>query len=53
MQQNKKEIYTCKEHVEVALDDIVNECEKAPQIEENSSKKCDYCEKLCEYIVFA
>ena len=49
-------IYCCKEHVELALDIIVDEHETAPtleQIEEelNLSTGCEYCESTASYIV--
>ncbi|WP_071435417.1 CxxH/CxxC protein [Bacillus kwashiorkori] len=51
-----KEIYCCEEHVEIALDVVVNECETFPNIEllkqeKLSTATCEYCGKLPVYIV--
>ena len=49
-------IYCCREHVELALDIIVDEHETAPVLEElkedaKLSTGCEYCEKPAVYIV--
>ena len=49
-------IYCCKEHVELALDVIVDEHETAPVLkeipeEEKLSTTCEYCGKPAIYIV--
>ena len=49
-------IYCCKEHVELALDIIVDEHETAPILEqikdgENLSTTCEYCQVPASYIV--
>ncbi|MFC7395066.1 CxxH/CxxC protein [Scopulibacillus cellulosilyticus] len=46
----------CLEHVELALESIVDNYQTAPVIEEikkenNLSTPCEYCEKTAEYIV--
>lgn len=49
---HNKIIYACKEHIEIALDDYVNEEEKAPQmriVSKESSANCCYCDKKAEY----
>jgi len=51
-----KMIYCCKEHVELALDIVVDEYETAPVLEElktdgDLSTPCEYCEKTAAYIV--
>ncbi|MBS4196457.1 CxxH/CxxC protein [Lederbergia citri] len=49
-------IYCCKEHVELALDVIVDEYETFPILEEiktedGLSTPCEYCENPAAYIV--
>ncbi|WLR50834.1 CxxH/CxxC protein [Bacillus tianshenii] len=49
-------IFCCKEHVDLALDDIVDESGTAPQLEEakfeeNDDKRCAYCENEAKYMV--
>ncbi|WP_433745954.1 CxxH/CxxC protein [Falsibacillus pallidus] len=49
-------IYCCKEHVELALDVIVDEYETAPVMkelseEEQLSTTCEYCENTPVYLV--
>lgn len=39
----EKVIYSCDEHMEMAIDDFVNNVELAPTIEKCEDKKCDYC----------
>ncbi len=51
MNENKI-IYACKEHIDIALDDYVNEEEKAPQMKivaDLGNLKCSYCENKAEY----
>lgn len=48
--------YCCSEHVELALDEAVDEYETAPQLEkleavENSGVSCGYCGQPAVYIV--
>lgn len=44
-----KVIYTCLEHIEMALDDYVNEIEVAPAMEKCEDKSCDYCKNNAAY----
>ena len=49
-------IYCCKEHVELALDIIVDEYETAPVLNEiknggELSTPCEYCKETAAYIV--
>ncbi|MBM7716840.1 CxxH/CxxC protein [Siminovitchia sp. FSL H7-0308] len=49
-------IYCCGEHVELALDVIVDEHETFPKLEKleegkNLSTTCEYCKKHAEYLV--
>ena len=42
-------LYACFEHVEMAIDDYVNEKEEAPQIIKVQNQKCSYCKEDAEY----
>lgn len=42
-------LYACREHVEIAIDDYVNEKEAAPQIIKVQNQKCSYCKEDAEY----
>lgn len=43
-------IYACRLHVEMAIDDFVNEKEAAPQIiKVQQNEKCSYCNEDAEY----
>lgn len=49
-------IFSCKEHVELALDEIVDQYEVAPVIreltnDEKLSTTCAYCDNSATYIV--
>lgn len=49
-------IYCCKEHVEMALDEVVDKYEVAPVMkelkeEEQLSTTCAYCNEKAVYIV--
>ena len=51
-----KKIYCCEEHVEVAIDTIVDECETFPVLnsiseEEKLSTTCEYCRNAPIYMV--
>lgn len=47
----EKIIYACDEHVEMAIDDFINEQndEKAPSMEKCSDETCKYCNMAAEY----
>ena len=52
----KKMIYCCKEHVEWALEEIINETEMAPEFRQIdvghlSTTVCAYCGKPAAYVV--
>lgn len=42
-------IFACREHIEIAIDDFVNETEEAPQIKLISNEICSYCSEKAEY----
>jgi CxxH/CxxC protein (TIGR04129 family) len=48
-------IYSCEEHVDIALDTIVDEHGTFPILSkltvDNLSTTCEYCEKLAVYMV--
>ena len=49
-------IYCCKEHIEMALDEVVDKYEVAPVMkelteEEKLSTTCAYCDEQAVYIV--
>jgi CxxH/CxxC protein (TIGR04129 family) len=48
-------IFCCKEHVELALDIIVDETEMVPMLNEitetEESNTCGYCQKEAIYVV--
>mgnify|MGYP002556362749 FL=1 len=44
-------IYACEEHIDEAMDEIINEKETFPVINEMTEKKCDYCDKKSKYEV--
>ena len=41
--------YACSEHVDDAMEDIINEKETFPVLNEVKGQKCSYCNKECEY----
>ena len=43
--------YACEEHIDEAMDEIINEKETFPVINEMTEKKCDYCDKKRKYEV--
>ncbi|NYB73193.1 CxxH/CxxC protein [Sedimentibacter hydroxybenzoicus DSM 7310] len=42
-------MYACREHVEIAIDDFVNDMEAAPQITVTDNEICSYCNEKAEY----
>lgn len=46
-----KIIYSCEEHIEIALDDYItrHNDEKAPNLELCSDETCNYCNKNAKY----
>ena len=52
----KMKLYCCQEHVDMALDEVVYECETYPVLtlvpEENQlSTTCEYCRNVAIYLV--
>lgn len=47
--------YCCLEHVEICMEKIIDEYEKAPRIaqisEEDQPQCCGYCKKMAQYVV--
>ncbi|OKO96795.1 hypothetical protein BRO54_0348 [Geobacillus proteiniphilus] len=46
-------IFTCEEHVDIAIDQYVDETEQAPDLlpVDNSEKQCHFCSKQAVYLV--
>lgn len=48
-------IYSCEEHVDIALDSVVDEYETFPDLSkidvDNLSTTCEYCQNQAVYIV--
>lgn len=44
-----KIIYACTQHIEIALDDYVNEKEDAPNMQKCEDKTCNYCNNCAIY----
>ncbi len=47
-----KEIYACKEHIEMALDDFVDENEVYPVLDKVEDMQCSYCDAKALYRVY-
>jgi CxxH/CxxC protein (TIGR04129 family) len=46
-----KTIYACEEHVDMAIDDYVNEFEEAPEVLKEEINQCRYCQSKAFYVV--
>lgn len=44
-------IYACEEHIDEAMDEVINEKETFPVINESKGDKCSYCNKEAKYEV--
>ncbi|MEN8079259.1 CxxH/CxxC protein [Clostridioides difficile] len=42
-------IYACEEHVDEAMDEVINEKETFPVMNEVTGEKCSYCSKEAKY----
>ena len=42
-------IYACEEHIDQAMDEVINEKETFPVMNEVNEKKCSYCNKEAKY----
>ncbi|MGG4153281.1 CxxH/CxxC protein [Peribacillus muralis] len=54
--EESMELYCCQEHVEMALDEVVYECETYPVLTQVSEEKqlsttCEYCRNVAIYLV--
>ncbi|MBN2284846.1 MAG: CxxH/CxxC protein [Tissierellales bacterium] len=47
----KNEIYACEEHIDMAMDDFVNDNEAAPEVLSYAGEKCNYCDRMAVYLV--
>lgn len=43
--------YACEEHIDEAMDEVINEKETFPVINEVEGKRCSYCDKESKYEV--
>lgn len=43
--------YVCEEHLDEAMDDLINEYETFPLMERCTDKQCEICGKKSEYEV--
>ncbi len=43
--------YACSNHVDDAMDDVINEKETFPVLSETKGEKCSYCNEECTYQV--
>lgn len=46
-----KEIFSCEEHIDMAIDDYVNYFEEAPEVLKITLEKCAYCDRAAYYSV--
>ena len=44
-------IYACEEHIDEAMDEVINEKETFPVINEVEEMKCSYCNNKAKYEV--
>lgn len=43
--------YACEDHIDEAMDEVINEKETFPIINKVNDNKCDYCNKKSKYEV--
>lgn len=43
--------YVCEEHIDDIMDDLINEYETFPIMEECGDKQCEYCKNRSKYLV--
>jgi len=48
---SKKIFYSCQEHIDIALDDFVDEFEVFPVLTKINNEKCSFCDKQAIYQV--
>ena len=46
-----EEIFSCMEHVDIAMEEFINDYERSPILVENNNEKCFYCKKNSKYQV--
>ena len=46
-----EKLYACEEHMDEAMDEVINEKETFPVINEVTDKKCSYCNEEAKYEV--
>jgi CxxH/CxxC protein (TIGR04129 family) len=44
-------IHACEEHVDMAIDDYVNEFEEAPEVLKDEVTQCHYCQHKAVYVI--
>lgn len=45
----KKIKFSCEEHVDIAIDDLIYDTESFPIMETTEGHKCEYCDKIAKY----
>ena len=46
-----KKIYACEDHIDEAMDEVIDGKETVPVINKTTKNKCSYCEKEAQYRV--
>lgn len=44
-----KKIYACEDHIDEAMDEVIDGKETFPVINKTTKNKCSYCEKEAQY----
>ncbi|MGL5616306.1 MAG: CxxH/CxxC protein [Sarcina sp.] len=50
MESNEK-IFSCMEHIDMAMDEYITEHEKSPDLMESHKEKCSFCDEPSKYEV--
>lgn len=49
--ESKEKMFSCMEHIDLVMEEFINEYEKSPDLIENNNGKCSYCNQTSKYEV--
>lgn len=51
MDLKRNSSFACEDHVNIAIDEFINEYEEFPILEQNTEVKCKFCDRNSIYVI--
>lgn len=49
MDLKNSKIYACEDHIDLAMDEFINDNETFPELIDNTTEKCSFCDNNSKY----